>query len=62
MLHALIDELEPVAERLGAAAELDGARELVERNGALRQRELVDARGDLRALGPWLAERFADGL
>jgi len=62
VLYALIDDLEPVAERLGSATELEGARELVERNGALRQRELVAARGDLRALGPWLAERFAHGL
>jgi carboxylate-amine ligase len=62
VLHALIDELEPVAERLGAAAELDGARGLVERNGALSQREVVEAHGEVRALGPWLAERFGDGL
>jgi hypothetical protein len=51
-----------VAERLGGAAELDGARELVERNGALGQREVVEAHGDVRALGPWLAGRFGDGL
>ena len=51
-----------MAARLGASAELAGARSLIERNGALRQRELVAERGDLRALGPWLAERFADGL
>lgn len=61
VLHALIDRLEPVAERMGSAAELDGARSLVERNGALRQRE-VAAEGGVRALGPWLAERFSDGL
>ena len=37
-LHALIDELEPTAERLGCAAELASARRLVERNGAMEQR------------------------
>jgi len=62
VLHALIGELEPVAGRLGASAEIGTARSLVERNGALHQRDLVADRGDLRALGPWLAERFADGL
>ena len=62
VLHALLDRLEPVAERLGSAAELGDARALVERNGALRQREVRRAPAALRALGPWLAERFADGL
>jgi glutamate---cysteine ligase / carboxylate-amine ligase len=61
VLHALLDRLEPVTERMGAAAELETARSLVERNGALRQRE-VAANGGVRALGPWLAERFSDGL
>jgi carboxylate-amine ligase len=37
------------------------AHPLVERNGAIRQRDLAAAEG-IRALGPWLAERFADGL
>jgi carboxylate-amine ligase len=62
VLHALVGELEPVAARLGAAAELAEARSLIEGNGALRQRELVARRGDIRALGPWLAEGFAEGL
>jgi carboxylate-amine ligase len=55
-LHELLDELEPVAERLGSAAELEGARSLVERNGAIRVREA--AGGDPRAATAWLAERF----
>lgn len=55
-LHALLDELEPVAERLGAAAELAAARGLVERNGALRLREA--AGGDPRAATAWLVDRF----
>ena len=57
-LSALLDELEPYAQALGCAAELARARELVERNGALRQRELARERG-ARGLVEWLAERFA---
>jgi hypothetical protein len=56
-LHALLDELLPGARRLGCAAELDRARDLVERNGAMRQRAIAAERG-LPGLGEWLAERF----
>jgi glutamate---cysteine ligase / carboxylate-amine ligase len=56
-LHALLDDLEPAAERLGCAAELDAARVLVERNGAIRQRAVAAERG-LPGLAEWLAERF----
>ncbi|MEA2380832.1 MAG: glutamate---cysteine ligase / carboxylate-amine ligase [Solirubrobacteraceae bacterium] len=56
-LGALLDELAPVGERLGCAAELAGARELVERNGAVRQRAVAAERG-LPGLVEWLAERF----
>jgi glutamate---cysteine ligase / carboxylate-amine ligase len=56
-LEALLDELEPVAGRLGCADELRGARTLVARNGALRQREIAAERG-LPGLVEWLAERF----
>src|SRR4051794_33432380 len=56
-LHALLDELEPVAARLGCAAELAAARGLVERNGAERQRAVAAERG-LHGLVEWLAERF----
>jgi carboxylate-amine ligase len=59
-LHALLDELEPVAQRLGCGAELDAARGLVERNGALRQRAVAAERG-LPGLVEWLAERFLAG-
>jgi carboxylate-amine ligase len=55
-LHALLDELDPVAARLGCADELAVARALVERNGALRVRAAAD--GDVRAATRWLAERF----
>jgi glutamate---cysteine ligase / carboxylate-amine ligase len=56
-LHALLDELEPAAARLGCAAELDAARDLVARNGADRQRAVAAERG-LPGLTEWLAERF----
>jgi glutamate---cysteine ligase / carboxylate-amine ligase len=60
-LRALLDELAPGAERLGCAAELDAARAMVERNGAMRQREVAAERG-LSGLVEWLAGRFlADG-
>jgi diacylglycerol kinase family enzyme len=44
-LGALLDSLEPVADRLRCAAELDAARRLVERNGAVRQRAVAAERG-----------------
>jgi carboxylate-amine ligase len=55
-LHALLDDLEPVAQRLGCATELEAARALVRHNGALRLREASG--GDLRAATAWLVERF----
>lgn len=55
-LHALLDRLEPIAARLGCAAELAAARELVQRNGALRLREA--AAGDAAAAARWLMERY----
>jgi carboxylate-amine ligase len=56
-LHALIDALEPVAPGLGCADDLRAARALVERNGAVRQREVAAERG-LDGLAEWLADRF----
>lgn len=53
----LLDELDPVAERLGAAAELRDARELLACNGAERQRAVAAERG-LDGLVEWLVERF----
>jgi len=58
-LHALLDKLEPVAERIGCATELRSARALVEENGALRQRAVARERG-VEAATAWLAERFLD--
>jgi carboxylate-amine ligase len=53
-LSRLLAELEPVASRLGCAAELRGAYALLDANGAERQRR----EGGPRAATAWLAERF----
>ncbi len=58
-LHALLDQLEPVADRFSSAAEIERARRLVERNGALVQRDVV-AREGAAGLARWLADRFCD--
>ncbi len=55
-LHAMLDLLEPVAERLRCVPQLEHARALVERNGALRLR--AAAGGDPVAAARWLADRF----
>jgi len=60
-LEGLLDRLAPVAERIGAAQGLRGARRMARRNGALRQREVAAERGP-RGLAGWLADRYADGL
>jgi carboxylate-amine ligase len=57
-LLELIDAVADTAERLGCAPELAGARALVRRNGAMRQREA----GDPRAATAWLARAFTEGL
>jgi glutamate---cysteine ligase / carboxylate-amine ligase len=57
-LHALIDAVRPFAAEAGGAAQIDQARELVERNGADRQREIALARGP-QAVARWLDERFS---
>jgi carboxylate-amine ligase len=59
-LAALLDELEPVAERLECAAELAAARNLVAENGSIRQRAAA-ARDGLEALPRWLADRWLEG-
>jgi len=56
-LHALLDELGPVAARLGCRAELAAARELLDDNGAVRQRAVAAERG-VHGLVEWLADRF----
>ena len=58
-LRALLDELEPFADSLGAAQEFAFAREMTEANGAMRVRDA--AGGDPRRAARWLTDRFLDG-
>jgi glutamate---cysteine ligase / carboxylate-amine ligase len=58
-LRALLDELEPHAEALGAGGELRHARTLAERNGADRQRE-EHAKSGMPGLTEWLVKGFAE--
>ena len=58
-LRALLEELEPVAERLRCRTELGEARRLVEENGALAQRR-VAGDGGPHAVAEWLCRRFGD--
>ena len=55
VLRGLLDELEPVAARLGATAPLQHARSLLAGTGANRQRT-VHARSGLTGLMAWLAD------
>lgn len=58
-VHALLDALEPVGERIGAAAGLEAARRLADRGGAQRQRAAM-AGGGVRAVAARLADDFID--
>jgi hypothetical protein len=55
-LRRLLDQIEPVSNEHPLAE----ARRLVDRNGAMRQRELAEDLG-IRGLTGWLAEHFLDG-
>jgi glutamate---cysteine ligase / carboxylate-amine ligase len=57
-LHVLLDELEPVAERLGCGAELSAARDLVRCNGAMRLRAAAGRDVDLRRAAEWLSNVY----
>jgi carboxylate-amine ligase len=56
-LGALLDAVAGTAASLGCADGIARARELVERNGAMRQR----AAGGPRAAAAWLADAYLDG-
>jgi len=58
-LNELLEQLEPVAGRLGSSSALAHARELVERNGAIAQRAVAAEVGPC-GLAKWLAERFLE--
>lgn len=55
LLSALLEDLEPVAARLGCTAELTTVPALAAANGAVRQR----AAGSPHAAAAWLADAFA---
>lgn len=59
-LHELLEEVTPCARRLGCADLLSDAAALVERNGAMSQRE-VAARHGLHGLVGWLRDRLIGG-
>jgi glutamate---cysteine ligase / carboxylate-amine ligase len=51
LAERLLEELEPHASELGCAAELEGARELINAGtGARRQLDLLEREGDIAAL------------
>ena len=56
-LRELLGELEPYAASLGCGAELATAGELIDSNGAIRQRAVAAERG-LGGLVEWLRGRF----
>jgi glutamate---cysteine ligase / carboxylate-amine ligase len=58
-LNELLDTIEPAGEQLGASTQLACARSLVERNGALKQREQHAEHG-IRGLTEWLVRVFAE--
>lgn len=60
-LEELIETLEPVAARAGAAGELRRAHAMCGANGAIEQRR-VAADGGVDAVARWLAERFSQPL
>jgi carboxylate-amine ligase len=61
LLLALIEQIGPEAERLGAGPALAHARELVGHNGAIAQRQVFAAAGAVAVAG-WLAKRFLHGM
>jgi glutamate---cysteine ligase / carboxylate-amine ligase len=61
VLAERLEQLDPVAARLGCAAELQSARALVEVNGALAARR-VAAAGGPRAVAAWLADGYLAGI
>ena len=58
-LEDLLGELTPTGERLGLAAPLRHAAELVKVNRAIAQRQ-VARQGGARAVAEWLVERFLE--
>lgn len=60
-LTRMLDELDPIADRLGGAQLLQEARRLVAENGALRQHRLAAEHG-VRAMTASLADAFLEDI
>jgi carboxylate-amine ligase len=60
-LSELVDDITPYAQRLGCSEQLRYTKDLIEGNGALRQREAAQ-RTDAYGLAAWLRERFLPDL
>ena len=58
-LHELLDQIAPIAQRLGANGGMSRARELVECNGTMAQRREA-ARGGVSSVPGWLASKFLE--
>jgi len=58
-LREMLDQLEPLAQRLGAGAGMSHARELVECNGAIAQRRQAALAG-ISSVPGWLASKFLE--
>jgi carboxylate-amine ligase len=61
LLDDLLNELEPVAQGLGAGAAMYHARSLIERNGSTRQRAVFAEEGAAGLLR-WLVQRYMDAV
>lgn len=60
-LHEVVDEVAPMAARLGSGELLAHTRASIELNGAMRQRDACEAVG-VNGLAGWLADRFLEGI
>ena len=58
-LRELLDQLEPIAQRLGAGAAMSHARELAACNGAMSQRRVAAGAG-IPSVPGWLASQFLE--
>jgi carboxylate-amine ligase len=57
--HDLLELLRPTAQQLGAITALERAEKLIDRNGAIAQRDAA-RHGGARAAARWLTDRFLD--
>jgi carboxylate-amine ligase len=60
VLAERLEQLMPVASRIGCAAELEGARDLIAVNGALQARRAAAEGGGAHAVAAWLAGAYVE--